>query len=71
MRRASWVREVLFLIATHQQAAAVAPRTTTTDTVEVQYNQGGPRGCPHAAEGLPRSPAMAKTAAPGLISGTG
>src|SRR5665647_66835 len=70
MRRGSWVRAVLFLADTHQPAAPAATSTMITNTVEVQYNQAGPTGCPHAAEGFPPCWAKARTPAPRLTAGT-
>src|SRR5665647_1052713 len=69
MRRGSWVRAVLFLADTHQPAAPAAMSTMITNTVEVQYNQAGPTGCPHAAEGFPPCRARARTPALRLTSG--
>ena len=43
----------------------------TTNAAEVQYNQVGPTGSPHAAAGSPASRVMAKTVASGLILGIG
>src|SRR5450756_281226 len=70
MRRGSWVRPVLFLADTHQPAAPAATSTMITNPVEVQYNQAGPTGCPHAAEGFPPCWARARTPATRLTSGT-
>lgn len=53
MRRGSWARTPLFLADAHQQAATVVTSAAAADAVEVQYNQVGPIGCPHAAEGFP------------------
>ena len=37
-------KDFLFLAVAHQQAATAVTSTTSTDTVEVQYNQAGPTG---------------------------
>jgi hypothetical protein len=44
MRRGSCRRAVLLLAVADQQAATAVTSTTSTDTVEVQYNQAGPSG---------------------------
>jgi hypothetical protein len=71
VRRGSWARTRLCLADAHQQVAPTVMRTAITDTVEILYNQAGPTGRPHAAEGFSRCSVRAMTPAHTLIWGAG